>query len=47
MYGIVRIELTRQKSQNSISTGCPICWSIRIVATLIHGAPRGNGGAAM
>ena len=43
----MRIEFGRQKSQNSISTGRPRCWSIRSDATLIHGAPRGNGGAAM
>src|SRR5262245_53947706 len=47
MYGSVRSELMRQKSQNSISTGRPRCLSIRSIATLIQVRPRGNGGAGM
>jgi hypothetical protein len=43
----VRSELTRQKSQNSTSTGRPRCLSIRSGATLIQGASRGKGGAGM
>src|SRR5437763_17174734 len=47
MYGRVRIEFGRQKSQNSISTGRPRCWSMRRVATLTQGSLGGNGGAWM
>src|SRR5918995_6836566 len=47
MYGSVRSELMRQKSQNSISTGRPRCLSIRSGATLIQAISRGNGGAGM
>src|SRR3954463_12531668 len=47
MYGSVRSELTRQKSQNSTKTGRPICLSIRSGATLIHVSSRGNGGAGI
>src|SRR5829696_4121938 len=44
---MVRSELTRQKSQNSTSTGRPRCLSMRSGATLTHGRSRGNGGAGM
>src|SRR5215208_7461851 len=47
MYGSVRRELTRQKSQNSISTGRPRCLSIRSGATLTQVSSRGNGGAGI
>src|SRR3712207_905274 len=47
MYGSVRSELTRQKSQNSTSTGRPRCLSIRSIATLIQVRSRGNGGAGI
>ena len=41
------MELGRQKSQNSTSTGRPRCWSIRSGATLIHRRRGGNIGASM
>src|SRR5437016_5711559 len=47
MYGSVRIEFDRQKSQNSISTGLPSCRSICRGAELSQRSPGGNGGAAM
>src|SRR5262245_36556022 len=47
MYGSVRSELMRQKSQNSIRTGRPRCLSIRSGATLIHVISRGKGGAGI
>src|ERR1051325_8630543 len=47
MYGSVRSEFTRQKSQNSTSTGRPTCLSIRRGATLIQESSRGNGGAGI
>jgi hypothetical protein len=43
----VRSEFARQKSQNSISTGRPSCWSRRSIATLTHSAPVGKNGALM
>jgi hypothetical protein len=43
----VRSELGRQKSQNSTSTGRPICLSIRSDATFTQGRSVGNGGAAI
>ena len=43
----MRSELTRQKSQNSTSTGLPRCWSIRSEPALTQGSFAGNGGAVM
>ena len=43
----MRSELTRQKSQNSTSTGRPRCLSMRSGATLTQVSSRGNGGAGM
>jgi hypothetical protein len=43
----MRSELGRQKSQNSTSTGRPICLSMRSGATFTQGRSAGNGGAAI
>ena len=47
MYGSVRIEFGRQKSQNSISTGRPSCWSMRSDVTLTHRRCVRNAGAGI
>src|ERR1700734_2193898 len=47
MYGSVRIEFGRQKSQNSISTGLPIWRSMRSDFTFTQRRCVRNGGAGI